>query len=117
MDLDTRRAFSGHLRVDESEIRMIVGRRNGRQPNERMQEVLKKTIEDARAMTSKVNAIFSFPQLLNSMIPSDHPSETGAARETGHAKDGPRSFGLVTGRRDDRVSHGATAARRDTQGV
>ncbi|XP_014488578.1 PREDICTED: UPF0769 protein C21orf59 homolog isoform X3 [Dinoponera quadriceps] len=30
-----------------------IGRRNGRQPNEKMQEVLKKTIEDARAMTSK----------------------------------------------------------------
>ncbi|XP_012265903.1 cilia- and flagella-associated protein 298 isoform X2 [Athalia rosae] len=30
-----------------------VGRRNGRQPSERMQEVLKKTIEEARAMTSK----------------------------------------------------------------
>ncbi|XP_050450210.1 cilia- and flagella-associated protein 298 isoform X2 [Cataglyphis hispanica] len=30
-----------------------IGRRNGRQPNEKMQEVLKKTIEEARAMTSK----------------------------------------------------------------
>ncbi|XP_018047700.1 PREDICTED: UPF0769 protein C21orf59 homolog isoform X3 [Atta colombica] len=30
-----------------------IGRRNGRQPNEKMQEVLKKTIEDARTMTSK----------------------------------------------------------------
>ncbi|EFN80534.1 Uncharacterized protein C21orf59 [Harpegnathos saltator] len=30
-----------------------IGRRNGRQPNEKMQEVLKRTIEDARAMTSK----------------------------------------------------------------
>ncbi|KAL0124249.1 hypothetical protein PUN28_006240 [Cardiocondyla obscurior] len=30
-----------------------IGRRNGRQPNEKMQEVLKKTIEDARVMTSK----------------------------------------------------------------
>ncbi|XP_015523157.1 cilia- and flagella-associated protein 298 isoform X3 [Neodiprion pinetum] len=31
----------------------IVGRRNGRQPNEKMREVLKKTIDEARAMTSK----------------------------------------------------------------
>ncbi|XP_014609388.1 PREDICTED: UPF0769 protein C21orf59 homolog isoform X3 [Polistes canadensis] len=30
-----------------------VGRRNGRQPNERMQDVLKKTVEDARTMISK----------------------------------------------------------------
>ncbi|XP_011707852.1 PREDICTED: UPF0769 protein C21orf59 homolog isoform X1 [Wasmannia auropunctata] len=30
-----------------------IGCRNGRQPNEKMQEVLKKTVEDARAMTSK----------------------------------------------------------------
>ncbi|KAH0956844.1 hypothetical protein HN011_011977 [Eciton burchellii] len=30
-----------------------IGRRNGRQPNEKMQEVLKRTIEDARGMTSK----------------------------------------------------------------
>ncbi|KYN28440.1 Uncharacterized protein C21orf59 [Trachymyrmex cornetzi] len=30
-----------------------IGHRNGRQPNEKMQEVLKKTIEDARTMTSK----------------------------------------------------------------
>ncbi|XP_012215160.1 cilia- and flagella-associated protein 298 isoform X2 [Linepithema humile] len=30
-----------------------IGRRNGKQPNEKMQEVLKKTIEDVRAMTSK----------------------------------------------------------------
>ncbi|XP_043279267.1 cilia- and flagella-associated protein 298 [Venturia canescens] len=30
-----------------------IGRRNGRQPNEKMQEVLKKAIEDVRAMTSK----------------------------------------------------------------
>lgn len=39
-----------------SEI-IVVGRRNGRQPNVKMQEVLKKTIEDARAMTSKVRGI------------------------------------------------------------
>ncbi|RLU24429.1 hypothetical protein DMN91_002518 [Ooceraea biroi] len=30
-----------------------IGRRNGRQPNEKMQELLNKTIEDARTMTSK----------------------------------------------------------------
>ncbi|XP_015189038.1 PREDICTED: UPF0769 protein C21orf59 homolog [Polistes dominula] len=30
-----------------------VGRRNGRQPNDKMQEVLKKTVEDARTMISK----------------------------------------------------------------
>ncbi|KAK2584574.1 hypothetical protein KPH14_006941 [Odynerus spinipes] len=30
-----------------------VGRRNGRQPNEKMQEVLSKTVEEARAMISK----------------------------------------------------------------
>ncbi|XP_043491679.1 cilia- and flagella-associated protein 298-like isoform X2 [Polistes fuscatus] len=30
-----------------------VGRRNGRQPNDRMQDVLKKTVEDARTMISK----------------------------------------------------------------
>ncbi|XP_076667698.1 cilia- and flagella-associated protein 298 isoform X3 [Andrena cerasifolii] len=31
----------------------VIGRRNGRQPNARMREVLSKTIEDARAMVSK----------------------------------------------------------------
>ncbi|XP_043669045.1 cilia- and flagella-associated protein 298-like isoform X2 [Vespula pensylvanica] len=30
-----------------------IGRRNGRQPNEKMQEILKNTVEDARAMISK----------------------------------------------------------------
>ncbi|XP_035736986.1 cilia- and flagella-associated protein 298-like isoform X3 [Vespa mandarinia] len=30
-----------------------VGRRNGRQPNEKMQQILKNTVEDARAMISK----------------------------------------------------------------
>lgn len=30
------------------------GRRNSRQPNDKMQEILKKTIEDARTMISKV---------------------------------------------------------------
>lgn len=40
-------------------IETLTGRRNGRQPNEKMQQVLKKTIEDARAMTSKVNKIQS----------------------------------------------------------
>ncbi|KAK7870014.1 hypothetical protein R5R35_011981 [Gryllus longicercus] len=30
-----------------------IGRRNGKQPNEKMQEVLKKTIEEAKAMVSK----------------------------------------------------------------
>ncbi|XP_016766966.1 cilia- and flagella-associated protein 298 isoform X2 [Apis dorsata] len=31
----------------------VIGRRNGKQPNTKMQEVLKKTIEEARAMVSK----------------------------------------------------------------
>lgn len=42
----------------KTEFRMNTGRRNGRQPNEKMQEVLKKTIENARAMISKVNKIY-----------------------------------------------------------
>lgn len=33
---------------------LYIGRRNGRQPNEKMQEILKNTVEDARAMISKV---------------------------------------------------------------
>lgn len=32
----------------------ISGRRNGHRPSEKMQEVLKKSVEDARTMTSKV---------------------------------------------------------------
>lgn len=32
----------------------MTGRRNGKQPNEKMQAVLTKTIEDARDMISKV---------------------------------------------------------------
>ena len=35
-----------------------LGRRNGKQPNEKMREILKKGIEDARAMINKVK-IFS----------------------------------------------------------
>ena len=31
-----------------------IGRRNGRQPNEKMQQVLTKTIEEAKAIVSKV---------------------------------------------------------------
>ncbi|KOC61173.1 Uncharacterized protein C21orf59 like protein [Habropoda laboriosa] len=33
----------------------VIGRRNGRQPNAKMQEVLKKTIEEARATVSKIS--------------------------------------------------------------
>jgi len=49
--LDSRRITLGLY------VFLIAGRRNGRQANEKMQEVLKRTIEDARGMTSKVNAI------------------------------------------------------------
>lgn len=34
-----------------------IGRRNGRQPNEKMQEVLRKTIEEAKAIVSKKQAL------------------------------------------------------------
>ncbi|KAG7201364.1 hypothetical protein KM043_004129 [Ampulex compressa] len=39
--------------VEMKPFQNTLGRRNGRQPNEKMQEVLKNTIEDARSMTSK----------------------------------------------------------------
>lgn len=35
-----------------------IGRRNGKQPNEQMQNVLAKTVEEAKACVSKVNIIF-----------------------------------------------------------
>ncbi|KAJ1531943.1 hypothetical protein ONE63_000583 [Megalurothrips usitatus] len=38
-----------------------IGRRNGRQPNEKMQEVLRKTIEEAKAMVSKKQAQAGVP--------------------------------------------------------
>lgn len=34
-----------------------IGRRNGKQPNEKMQNVLSKTIEEVKASVSKVNTI------------------------------------------------------------
>lgn len=34
-----------------------IGRRNGRQPNEKMQDVLRKTLEEAKAIVSKVNNV------------------------------------------------------------
>lgn len=36
-----------------------VGRRNGKQPNEHMQVVIKRTSEEAKAMVSKVNQFMS----------------------------------------------------------
>lgn len=41
-------------RTECNHKRFVSGRRNGKQPNTKMQEVLKKTIEEARAMVSKV---------------------------------------------------------------
>lgn len=35
-----------------------IGRRNGNQPNEKMQNVLTKTIEEVKACVSKVNTIY-----------------------------------------------------------
>jgi hypothetical protein len=37
-----------------------VGRRNGKQPNEHMQDVIKRTSEEAKAMMSKVNQLMSW---------------------------------------------------------
>lgn len=41
------------------------GRRNGKQPNEKMQAILKKGVDDARSMTSKVFAGFIIALYLN----------------------------------------------------
>lgn len=101
---------------------MITGRRNGRQPNEKMQEVLKKTIEDARAMTSKASAISIISLLIaaickfSNAILCDY-TEISAAREVSHAEDGPGGTRSAERRRDDRLSDGTSAARRDSPGV
>ena len=38
----------------------VIGRRNGRQPSKKMQEVLLKTVQEAKAMVSKVDWLFAW---------------------------------------------------------
>lgn len=45
-----------------------IGRRNGNQPNEKMQDVLTRTIEEAKACVSKVNTILKLKLLLFYLI-------------------------------------------------
>jgi len=106
---------------DTLNFKHFKGRRNGKQPNEKMQEVLKKTIEDVRAMTSKVIAIY-----YNCIFFSDNSrlikfhllfctvTEISATREVGYTKDSTRSSGPVKRRSNDRLSDGTSAARHDT---
>lgn len=87
-----------------------------------MQEVLKKTIEDARTMTSKVNPIYYILLSLNSRLTNSSIlfrtiAEISATREIGHPEDSPRSFGFVKRRRDDCLSDGTSATRRHTSRV
>jgi len=69
-----------------------IGRRNGKQPNENMQNVLTKTIEEAKACVSKVNiTVISFFNYLHIFINYVCFIEIGSVSDFINSKESSRS--------------------------
>lgn len=88
---------------------LLISQSNSPAPNDNMKEILMKTVEEAKALISKVRIALIQYEIHTGTVPyvcANPPSETSSSECVSHHGDGKGSPGPAQGSGHDCISHG-----------